>query len=114
MLPATVRIFIAAEPIDLRRGIEGLASAVRHLIGKDPLSGHLFVFFGKRADLAKVLVWTRGGYWLLTRRLELGRFRLPKSPEGSTHIEFDGIALQLLLDGIDLDGCKRRPVWSPG
>jgi transposase len=112
-LPAAVRIFVAAHPVDLRRGFEGLASAVRQQLGKDPLSGHLFVFFGRRGDLAKILVWTRGGFWLLTRRLEQGRFRLPPAPADATHVEFDSVALQLLLDGIDLREAKRRPAWSP-
>lgn len=112
-LPGSVRIFVAAEAVDLRRGFEGLSTLVRNHLGRDPLSGHLFVFFGKRADIAKILVWTRGGFWLLTRRLERGRFRLPTAPKGASHIEFDAVALQLLLDGIDLSGASRRPVWSP-
>lgn len=111
-LPASVRIYVAAEPIDLRRGFDGLAAAVRTVLQKDPLSGHLFVFFGRRRDLAKILVWTRGGFWLLNRRLEQGRFHLPSGAQGATHIEFDAVDLQLLLEGIDLAGARRRPVWK--
>lgn len=113
-LPASVRIFVAAQPVDLRRGFDGLAALVRGQLARDPLSGHLFVFFGKRADLAKILVWTRGGFWLLTRRLEKGRFHLPARKDGAQSVELDAVALQLLLDGIDLAGAKRRPVWTPG
>jgi len=112
-LPASVRIYVAAEPIDLRRGFDGLAAAVRTVLHQDPLSGHLFVFFGRRRDLAKILVWTRGGYWLLNRRLEQGRFRLPTVAEDASHAELDPVDLQLLLEGIDLAGARRQPVWKP-
>ena len=63
-LPSSVRIYIAAEPVDLRRGFDGLAAATRSLIG-DPLSGHLFCFLNKRKNRIKVLVWDRTGYLLL-------------------------------------------------
>ena len=73
--PALVRIFIAAEPVDLRRGFDGLAAATRQLIAEDPLSGHVFVFINRRSNRIKLLVWDRTGYLLLYKRLERGTFR---------------------------------------
>jgi hypothetical protein len=64
-LPAAVRIYVAAEPVDLRRGFDGLAAAARSVIGADPLSGHLFVFLNRRKNRIKLLVWDRTGFLLL-------------------------------------------------
>lgn len=111
-LPPTVRIFVAAEPVDLRRGFDGLASTTRAVIRQDPLSGHLFVFLNKRRDRAKILVWERSGYWLLFKRLEKGRFVLPGLPvDGARHLEMEATELTLMLEGINLQGATRRPRW---
>ena len=71
-LPASVRIDVAAEAVDLRRGFEGLAAATRSLIREDPLTGHLFVFLNRRQNRITLLVWDRTGYLLLYKRLERG------------------------------------------
>ena len=71
-LPAAVRIYVAAEAVDLRRGFDGLAAATRSLIRQDPLNGHLFVFLNRRKTRIKLLVWDRTGYVLLYKRLERG------------------------------------------
>lgn len=71
-MPASVRIYVAAEAVDLRRGFDGLAAATRSLIGESPLSGHLFVFLNRRKNRIKLLVWDRTGYLLLYKRLERG------------------------------------------
>jgi transposase len=113
-LPHTVRIYIAAEPVDLRKGFDALAAATREIVGADPLSGHLFVFINRRANRMKILVWQPSGYLLLYKRLERGRFTLPRHPSvGVRHVEIESSELMLLLDGIDLRGSQRRPRWSP-
>jgi transposase len=60
-LPPSVRIWLAAEPVDLRKGFDGLSAIVRHQWHKDVFAGHLFVFLGKRGDRCKILLWDRGG-----------------------------------------------------
>ena len=60
-LPSSVRIYVAAEPVDLRRGFDGLAAATRQIILADPLSGHLFVFLNRRSNRMKVLLWQPSG-----------------------------------------------------
>lgn len=110
-LPASVRIYVAAEPVDLRRGFDGLAAATRSLIG-DPLSGHLFCFLNKRKNRIKLLVWDRTGYLLLYKRLERGTFALPTQPApGHRHVEVDAGELGLMLEGLDLRGARRRTRW---
>jgi transposase len=110
-LPASVRIYIAAEPVDLRRGFDGLAAATRSLLG-DPLSGHLFCFLNKRKNRIKVLLWDRTGYLVLYKRLERGTFALPTEPTpGRGQVEVDAAELGLMLEGLDLRGARRRPRW---
>jgi transposase len=111
-LPSSVRIYVAAEPVDLRRGFDGLAAATRSVIRADPLSGHLFVFLNRRRNRIKVLAWDRTGYLILYKRLERGTFKLATAPQpGQRHVELDAGDLALLLEGVDLSGARRRPRW---
>lgn len=111
-LPSCVRIFVAAEPVDLRRGFDGLAAATRSLIREDPLNGHVFVFLNRRRNRVKLLVWDRTGYLLLYKRLERGTFRLPTEPEPHhRHIEVDAGELGLMMEGVDLSNATRRERW---
>lgn len=108
-LPASVRIYVAAEAVDLRRGFDGLAAATRGVIGADPLSGHVFVFLNARRNRIKLLVWDRTGYVLVYKRLERGTFALPTQPLGGRrHVELDAGELGLMLEGLDLRGARRR------
>lgn len=112
-LPSTIRVFVAATPVDLRKGFDGLALLVRQSLAADPLSGHLYVFFNRRRNRAKVLFWTRSGFCLFYKRLERGRFTLPEAATSAKRVEVEAAELQLLLEGIDLRGARRRPRWSP-
>lgn len=113
-LPPTVRIHLAADPIDLRKGFDGLAAATRTILRRDPCSGHLFIFMNARKNRAKILVFTPSGFWLLYKRLEHGTFHLPKPPtHGEHHIELDATELALMLEGIDLRDAHRRRRWAP-
>jgi transposase len=111
-LPCAVRIYVAAEPIDLRRGFDGLAAAARSVIGVDPLSGHVFVFLNRRRNRIKLLLWDRTGFLILYKRLERGTFTLAMVPTaGRRHVEMDAGELGLVLEGVDLRGATRRPRW---
>jgi transposase len=111
-LPSSVRIFVAAEAVDLRRGFDGLAATTRSVIRESPESGHLFVFLNRRRNRIKLLVWDRTGYLIVYKRLERGTFTLTSSPApGHRHVEMDAGELALLLEGVDLRGAVRRPWW---
>jgi transposase len=119
MLPPAVRIYLAAEPVDLRRGFDGLAAATRELIRLEPMSGHVFGFLNRRKNRVKFLVWDRTGYLIVYKRLEVGTFSVSTTPAlGQRHVEIDAGDLALLLEGVDLRGAVRRPRWrrlpSPG
>ena len=108
-----VQVVLATEPVDLRRGHDGLVTLVRSLWRADPYSGTLFVFFGRRRDRVKVLFFSAGGFVVYYKRLERGRFCMPHVPETSSHIELDAASLAMLLDGVDLRAVRRAPRWEP-
>jgi transposase len=112
LLPSSVKIFVAAEPVDLRKSIDGLAGLVKGE-GHDVYSGHLYVFAGRRRDRVKILAWDRGGFVLYYKRLESGRFRWPDIADGHRELELDATQLAMLLDGIDLRRVTRPAAWSP-
>jgi len=103
-----VRIFVCVPPTDLRRGFDGLAATARTVTHQDPLSGHLFVFFNRRRDRAKILYWDTSGYCLWYKRLETGQFSLCGSASDQDSLEWDLPQLMLILEGIDLTDSRRR------
>lgn len=112
MLPSSVRIYLASQPVDLRKGFFKLAAVARQVVKADPLSGHIFVFINRRKNRVKCLWWDRVGWTVLYKKLERGTFALPTEPLlGQTHIEVDAGELALMLEGIDLAGVKRRRRW---
>jgi transposase len=113
-LPSAVRILLATEPVDMRKSIDGLMGLVRTGWGEDVYSGHLFVFVSRRGDRVKVLTFSRGGFILYYKRLEQGRFRLPRVDEQARAVCLDATQLAMLLDGIDVAQVKRPPAWQPG
>ncbi len=113
LLPRAVRILLAAGPIDLRNGIDGLAALVRSGWGENVYGGHLFVFVSRRRDRVKVLTWDNGGFVVYFKRLEQGRFRLPAFHDGALGAQLDSTQLTMLLDGIDLTHVRRPKKWTP-
>lgn len=113
-LPSSVKILLATEPVDMRKSIDGLMAVVRSGWGEDVYSGHLFVFVSRRGDRVKVLTFSRGGFILYYKRLETGRFRLPRVDEQARAVSLDATQLAMLLDGIDVAQVKRPPAWQPG
>jgi len=108
-LPPMVRVFVARDHADMRKGHDGLSSLVIEVIEEDPQSGHIFVFFNRRRDRVKLLLWDGSGYWLFYKRIEHGRFPVFDQAGGTRGgFEIRASDLTLMLDGIDLRGAKRR------
>ena len=105
-LPPAVRIFVSTQRTDMRYGFDRLAMLAQMVLGHDPFSGHLFVFFNKRGDRCKILSWDRSGFCLWYKRLEQGTFRMPLGPEA--HGEIDRRDLAMMLEGMDLRELRRR------
>jgi transposase len=108
---ASLRVYLASAPVDMRKSFDGLSGAARTVVGGDPLSGHLFVFFNRTRTIVKVLFWDRSGYCVFAKRLERGTFHLPDAA-GKASVELEAAELSLILEGIDLRGARRRPRWA--
>jgi len=105
-----VRVFAYPEPIDLRKGYDGLFGLVKSGLGRDPLSGDLFLFVNKRRGACKVLVWDGTGLCIFQKRLERGRFAVLWRDDGSV-VHLTASELALFIEGCDLVG---RRTLSPG
>ncbi len=115
LLPRSVKVYAATEPMNLRKSFEGLSNEVRSVLLADPISGHVFLFLNRRGTQVKLLVWTRGGFTIVHKRLERGRFSLPKKLEsGVTHIELDAHELAMLLEGLVASRSRAATRWAPG
>ena len=102
MIPAGVRIYAAAAPVDMRRGFAGLAEAARTGLSQDPGSGALFLFVNKRRDRLKLLWHDRTGFCLLYKALDRGFFRIPEAAPGAASVAIDAAEMAAILEGVQL------------
>jgi transposase len=114
LLSRAVHVYVATAPCNLKKSFEGLTNEVRQVLAKDPLSGHVFVFLNRRKTQVKLLLWTRGGFTIVTKRLERGTFTFPArvTPEASS-VEVDVHELSMLLEGIDVTRARTSRRWEP-
>ena len=106
-LPAGCRIYLALEPINMHASFDKLALLVEEVIQQSPLNGHLFVFRNRQRDKLKALFWDRNGFSIFYRRLEKGRFKIPKMKNDCVELSQEDV--KLLLDGIDISKLQRFP-----
>ena len=92
-----MRIILAVEPVDFRKGIDGLAAICRRVLKSDPFSGYVFVFRNKRGSAIKILVYDGQGFWLCQKRLSEGRFRWWPGREKGQMDQLAAHELQMLL-----------------
>jgi transposase len=104
-----VRVFAYPEPVDLRKGYDGLFGLVKQGLRRDPLSGDLFLFVNKRRAGCKVLVWDGTGLCIFQKRLERGRFASPWREDGDV-VRMTASELALFIEGCQLVG---RRALSP-
>lgn len=106
-----MRIFVALEDIDCRKGIDGLAAACRQRLQQDPFSGALFLFRNRQHNTLKILVYDGQGFWLCTKRLSQGKFHWwPKQPQTSVIIQAH--ELQTLLWNGNPGGASFSKEWK--
>jgi transposase len=107
-----MKILVAVEPVDFRKGIDGLAALCKTSLEQDPFAGTLFVFRNRRGTAIKALVYDGQGFWLCQKRLSEGRFRCWPSAEG----EIASLAahqLQVLFSAGNPDAAEAAPDWRP-
>ena len=108
--PAT-KVFVATGAVDMRKGFEGLYGLVRDELGRDPLSGHLFLFANRSRTRLKILFWDGSGLWVCAKRLEKGRFRWPERGDGEASVAMRHEELVALVAGLDLGQARLRRGW---
>lgn len=107
-----MRVLVAVEPVDFRRGIDGLARTCRAALGADPFSGTVFVYRNRSATGVRILVYDGQGFWLCYKRLSSGRFRWwPKSSEPACPLQAH--ELLVLLRAGDPTAIGAAPEWRP-
>jgi transposase len=114
LLPRAVRAYVATTPVSLRRSFDGLCAEVRSVLDSDPLSGHVFVFLNRRKTQVKLLVYTRGGFTIVHKRLERGTSTFPQRVTTEVaKVEIDVHELSMLLEGIDVTRARTSRRWEP-
>jgi transposase len=99
-------IFAYTAPVDFRKQHDGLVALVRGQLETDPFDGSLFVFFNKRRDRIKLLLWDGNGFWLVYKRLESGTYERLRNSD-SKRLVLSRAELSMLLDGIALEKGKK-------
>jgi len=104
-----MRILVAIEAVDFRKGIDSLAQVCREKLSADPFSGCLFVFRSRRGTAIKVLVYDGQGFWLAQKRLSKGRFRWwPSGTEPARALRAHQVQLLLAAGNPETEAA---PVW---
>lgn len=107
-----MRIILAVEPADFRKGIDGLARICKSVLQSDPFSGYLFVFRNKSKTAIKMLLYDGQGFWLFQKRLSKGRFKWWPDQNGRTQIRLLIHELQLLIWNGDPKSAQTAPFWK--
>ena len=107
---ADARVLVATRPVDFRKGADSLGALVKAEYGADPFSGVVYVFRAKRADRIKLVWWDGTGLWLMSKRLEQGRFRWPAIQDGVMRLT--AAQFGSLVEGLDWRRVHggRRPI----
>ncbi|MDD2764067.1 MAG: IS66 family insertion sequence element accessory protein TnpB [Opitutaceae bacterium] len=100
--PAAIKIYVAVEPVDMRKSFNGLWAAAQERLGEDPKNGAVFAFINKGRTRLKLLYWDGTGVWVLAKRLEEGRFSWPAPSTAGAKLALAPEALALLVGGIEL------------
>ena len=111
LIPTPTRILIARDPVDFRKQIDGLAAVCEVHLGEQPLDGTLFLFRNRRKTALKALVWTHGGFTMMYKKLERGRFKWPDLTADRATVS--PAELAALLEGIDVSRSRRLSRWNP-
>jgi transposase len=110
---AHMRVLLAVEPVDFRKGIDGLSRVCRAELAHDPFGGYVFVFRNRRCTSIRLLTYDGQGFWIAQKRLSSGKFRFwPEDVAGKTH-QLEAHELYVLLSGGDYRAADGVPKWRP-
>jgi transposase len=106
-----MRVLVAVEPVDFRRGIDGLSQVCRAALSADPMDGTMFVFRSRSAKSLKLLVYDGQGFWLAQKRLSQGRFRHWPAAAGAVSRELLAHEFTALIWGGNPSSAQAAPIW---
>jgi hypothetical protein len=107
-LSSALSYFLYRKPVDIRNSFDGLGGLIQNELGRDPLSGEVFIFINKRRNQVKLLRWEQGGFILYYKRLETGTFELPQWDDDSDSCPLQWSTLVLMIEGISLKNIQKR------
>jgi transposase len=112
-ITAQMRVLVAIEPVDGRKGIDSLVRLCQEKLVEDPFSGCVFVFRSRRGTSIRLLTYDGQGYWLAQKRLSKGRFVWWPDPEAAGHVAkpLEAYQAQLLLAAGDVSRVRAAPIW---
>lgn len=110
--PAAIRIYVAVQPVDMRKSFNGLWAAVCEQLLENPKSGALFAFINADRTRLKLIYWDGTGVWVLAKRLERGRFSWAGRDDTRTKIELAPEALSMLVNGVELRHGTLKPWYE--
>ena len=102
------RYLLYGQPTDMRKSFDGLCGLIHGQLGKNSMSGDLYIFINKKRNRIKLLRWEPGGFVLFYKRLEKGTFELPKVQSPSLGQTIDYSELVMIITGISLSYAKKR------
>ncbi|MGH8335543.1 MAG: IS66 family insertion sequence element accessory protein TnpB [Gammaproteobacteria bacterium] len=108
-----MRILLAVEPVDFRKGIDGLVALCRQRLGAEPMEGALFVFSGRRRKGLKILMYDGQGFWLCQKRFSAGRLKWWPQPASRSTYPLESHQLPALLWNGDPTLVNAAPLWRP-
>jgi transposase len=108
-----MRLLVAVEPADFRKGIDGLAQVCRRVLKEDPFSGCVFIFRNKKASAIKILTYDSQGFWLCQKRLSRGRFNWWPDSDSLCSKQLPVHELQLLIWNGDMRKASVASEWRP-
>lgn len=106
-----MRVLVAVEPVDFRRGIDGLNQVCRAVLSADPMDGTMFVFRSRSAKAIKLLVYDGQGFWLAQKRLSTGRFRHWPTATDTASRQLMAHEFTALIWGGDPSLAQAAPMW---
>jgi transposase len=109
----TLRILVAVDPVDFRRGIDGLAAVCRQQLASDPMNGWAFVFRNRLGTAVKILLYDGQGFWLCHKRLSSGKYRWWPAGDQPPGRFLQSHQLHVLLSGGNPETAQGAPLWRP-
>ena len=107
-LTSSMIYYLCPHDVDMRKGIYSLYQLVKSDMGRNPLSGEVFLFLGKNRGMIKILHWQKDGFILYTKKLERGTFEVPHYKAVSGHYEMKWATFVLIMEGVRLQSAQYR------